>query len=261
MKHPRLLPRLIVSMVALGTPLAAAQDTTDPDPVAPDPVVADAAENDAPQTVTLDMPPMVSAQQWGSDPDPIPEDRRHTPAFITIHHAGVLWKAGSDPAAKARGLQAFGKREKGWPDLPYHYLIAPDGTIYEGRPVEYEPETNTSYDVTGHIGIQLWGNFDEQRVSPRQMDSLVALAAWLVQEHGIDTDNIAGHNDRAPTACPGKDLDRYLENAALIRWVEQAAAGQTPNINLGDPLPDGPMSMIPDATPAPDNNNGDDDTP
>lgn len=31
----------------------------------------------------------VAAAEWGSDPDPIPDDRRQTPRFVTGRHAGL----------------------------------------------------------------------------------------------------------------------------------------------------------------------------
>src|SRR4051795_8407041 len=78
-------------------------------------------------------PAIVSAEEWGSKPEPIPAERKHVPKFITIHHAGVLYKAGTDPAKSVRDLQAYGQKEKHWPALPYHFLIAPDGRIFAGR--------------------------------------------------------------------------------------------------------------------------------
>lgn len=196
-------------------------------------------------------PETITAQAWGSDPLPIPDERKHTPKFITIHHAGVDWKQGSDPYEKIRNLQAWGKKSvedggKDWPDLPYHFLIAPDGRIFEGRPVEYEPETNTNYDVRGHIGVQLWGNFQTQRVSPQQVASAVNLVAWLAQEYEIDTSLIGGHRDVAEgTTCPGDDFYRYLEDGRFLGWVAQVSADEVPAIELGLPLEDGPTEMIP----------------
>lgn len=197
------------------------------------------------------QPEMVTAEQWGSDPLPIPEDRRHEPKYITLHHAGVDWKAGNDPNEKVRNLQAWGKKSvedggKGWPDLPYHFLIAPDGTIFEGRPVEFEPETNTGYDVRGHIGIQLFGNFMNQRVSPQQVASAVRLVAWLSQAYGVPDELIRGHRDVAEhTDCPGDDFYRYIEDGQLRDWVSQVKAGEEPAVGLGPALESGPMEMIP----------------
>jgi N-acetylmuramoyl-L-alanine amidase len=199
----------------------------------------------------VERPATVTANEWGSDPLPIPQERKHTPKFITVHHAGVIWKAGNDPYEKIRGLQAWGKKSvedggKGWPDVPYHFLIAPDGRIFEGRPIEYEPETNTDYDVRGHIGVQLWGNFQEQRVSPQQAASAVRLVAWLSQEYGVDDALIRGHRDVAEgTSCPGADFYRYLQDGQFLGWVDRVRAGEEPDIDLGPPLEDGPTEMIP----------------
>jgi hypothetical protein len=202
-----------------------------------------AAEDSPPPPV--EKPTIITAQEWGSEPDPIPDDRRHRPRFITIHHAGVTWTEDDEPVRRLRGLQAWGKRDRNWPDIPYHFMIAPDGRVFEGRSLEYEPETNTNYDVRGHIGVHLWGNFGEQRVSREQLESAVRLIAWLSQEHEIPTETIRGHMDHASTGCPGKDLYRYIEQSLVRQWVDQALAGEDPDVELLPPLPDGPLEMIP----------------
>ena len=90
-------------------------------------------------------PPMITREEWGSTPLPIPDSRKHTPKYITIHHAGVDYKPTTDSAKFVKNMQAWGQREKNWPDLAYHFLIAPDGRIFEARSMEYEPESNTKY--------------------------------------------------------------------------------------------------------------------
>jgi len=213
--------------------------------------IALAGDEAAQSQPAIEKPATITAEQWGTDPLPIPEERRHTPRFITIHHAGVDWAAGSDPYEKTRNLQTWGKKSvedggKDWPDLPYHFLISPDGRIFEGRPVAYEPETNTNYDVHGHIGIQLWGNFQAQRVSPQQVASVVKLVAWLSQAYEVDDAQIGGHRDvAADTSCPGADFYRYLEDGQFLQWVDQVRAGEEPEIDLGPPLEGGPVEMIP----------------
>jgi hypothetical protein len=190
-------------------------------------------------------PAIVSAAEWGSKPEPIPDSRRQVPKYITIHHAGVLWKAGDEPVKSLRGLQAYGQKEKKWPDLPYHFLIAPDGRIFAGRPVEYEPETNTAYKTNGHIGVELMGNFEEQRPSREQLESVVKLVAWLAQEYRIDPKNIGGHKDRAETQCPGKDFYRYFQDGQLMGWIRAAMEGKDVKVEPGPPLPGGPTVEIP----------------
>lgn len=207
----------------------------------------------------------VSAEDWGSDPDPIADDRRHTPKHVTLHHAGVKWDVGRDPVAFIRNMQSWGKRRPEveqpprntyWPDLPYHFLIAPDGRIYEGRPLDYEPESNTKYELAGHLGVELMGNFEVQRPSPAQVDSAVRLTAWLLDKFDLPLTAITTHGKVAQgqTSCPGRDFARYFDgdSPAFNAWVGRVLAGKDPEIELGAPLADGPARLITDAeSPAP----------
>src|SRR5947207_467985 len=200
------------------------------------------AAEPATQPAAVAKPPIVPAAEWGSTPQPIPDSRKHTPKFITIHHAGTIWKPGSDALKVVKGLQAYGQKEKHWPDVPYHFIIAPDGRIIEGRSMRYEPESNTKYDLQGHIGVELLGNFEEQRVNAQQLESLTNLVAWLCQDLKIDPSEVATHRDRAKeqTVCPGKDFYRYFGDGQLVGWVRQVLSGKQPKIELRDPLPGGP---------------------
>src|SRR5262245_50127860 len=123
-------------------------------------------EPQAPKFVVPPPPNIVTRAEWGSKSDRIPESRRQTPQWIAIHHAGVLWTNDQDPAEIVRALQSWGKRrpelEKPprntyWPDLPNHFLISPDGRIFEGRPIEYEPESDTKSPLAGTIGVEMMG--------------------------------------------------------------------------------------------------------
>src|SRR5206468_3804080 len=126
-----------------------------------------------------------------------------------------------------------------WPDLPYHFLVAPDGRIFEGRSVDYEPETNTHYSVNGNIGIELMGDFEKQRPSREQIAACVALTAWLCQQYKIDLDHVRGHMDAATgqTDCPGKDFYRYFQDGQLKLWLTMALKGVQPGIDPGPALP------------------------
>jgi len=197
-------------------------------------------------------PAIVSATDWGSKPQPIPDERKQaTLQWITIHHAGETWATKIEPDQFVRNMQAWGQKEKNWPDLPYHFLIAPDGRIFEGRSIAYEPESNTKYGLSGNIGVEMMGNFEVQRPSPQQLQSCVKLVAWLAQEHKIDMEHIRGHKDAAPgqTDCPGKDFFRYLQDGTFRKWVEATMRGETPEVKPGEPLEGGPTVQIPTTRP------------
>lgn len=200
---------------------------------------------------------LVAAADWGSKPDAIDEARRHTPQRVMMHHAGVLWTTDRDPVTFIRNMQSWGKRRPQieqpprntyWPDLPYHFLIAPDGTIYEGRSLEFEPESNTKYDLAGFVGVELMGNFEAQRPSPEQVESAVRLVAWLLSEYEMPLTAITTHARvaKGQTTCPGRDFARYFEGetAEFHQWVGQVLQGKSPTIDLGDPLKDGPTELI-----------------
>ncbi|HEX8520648.1 MAG TPA: peptidoglycan recognition family protein [Tepidisphaeraceae bacterium] len=205
-----------------------------------------ATESTTTSTVKISKPETVTREQWGSDPQPIPDDQKHTPKIITIHHAGTPWKDGADPAKFVKAVQGWGQRERNWPDLPYHFMIAPDGRIFEARPLEYAPQSNTKYDLPGHVGVELMGSFEVERVNEAQLSSLVKLVAWLCDEYKLKPEEIGGHKDRAKgqTTCPGKDFYRYIEDGTIRQWVEESLAGKTADVKLKDELEGGPTKMI-----------------
>ena len=141
---------------------------------------------------------------------------------ITLHHQGEVWLEGADPAAYLRRLQQWSRLTKRWADIPYHYVIAPDGRIYAARPLALPGDTNTEYDPTGHALLMLVGNFEEQQPTAAQLDAAVTLSAWLLQQHRLGLDAIASHKDySSQTVCPGQNLYGYLASGWFRREVAQ----------------------------------------
>lgn len=176
---------------------------------------------------------VLSAESWNSQPDPFPASYEHEPRIVLIHHAGVHWKDDDDPVKKLQGLQAWGKRDRGWADVPYHFLIAPDGRIFEGRDMKYKPDTNTNFDTTGYINVQLWGHLDEQPLPDAQLEATVRLTAQLAEQLNMPTDQIVTHRDVAPgqTSCPGDHFYIHFASGNFQQWVTQARNGQPFTLN------------------------------
>jgi len=164
---------------------------------------------------------LIPRQEWGSQPLAVPDEMRQTPQRVVLHHSGVLWKEGDDAFLKIRALQAWGQREKNWPDLPYHFMIDPEGRIFEGRELHYRPESNTSYDLKGVVNVELWGNFDEQPVTPQALAATADLLAWLRAEHHLR--ELSTHRLEAPgqTTCPGNYFMRYFESGQLQKMIDE----------------------------------------
>jgi hypothetical protein len=149
--------------------------------------------------------------------------RQHTPVKITIHHEGTAFDSSKDAAKHIKNVQTWGMgKDRNWADIPYHFLIAPDGTIYEGRDVYTVGETATEYDPGGHLLISCLGNFEEQAVPAKQLEALTRLIAYCVKKYNIPAETIASHKDHSTkTDCPGKNLYQYLQNGYIKTRVKE----------------------------------------
>ena len=146
----------------------------------------------------------------------------HKISKITLHHGGVEFKGDLPTSKYLRNLQFWSRRDRPWPDLPYHFIIDLQGEIWEGRPLQFKGDTNTEYDPTGHVLIVLLGNYEIQQVSQPQLDAVVNLTAALCKTCKIDPEKIRSHKDyTTDTLCPGKNLYRYLEDGTLINQVKK----------------------------------------
>lgn len=146
---------------------------------------------------------------------------------ITLHHSGSPepLRPEDDPKEKLRGLQSWGASARNWWDVPYHFLIDLDGTIYEGRDYRYMGETNTRYDPRGHLLISVLGNYNIQEATPAQIEAITDLMAWAVVEFDVPLDRIMGHGDHADTSCPGTHLAKYLEDGTFVEGVRARLNG------------------------------------
>ncbi len=164
---------------------------------------------------------IVTVAQWGGTRDTLTHPVQKI-THITLHHGGVDFTKDEDPRAYLRNLQNWSRSEKKWMDIPYHYLIDLDGTIYEGRDIRYAGDTNTEYDPTGHALICVLGNYENITPTKKQLNSIVNLFTWLCLKYHLSPDVIKGHKDYSKiTVCPGKNLYAYLADGYFQRKVEK----------------------------------------
>ena len=171
-------------------------------------------------------PPIIAMSTWGGTPA-APTSPAQQISRITLHHQGETWAAGRDPADYLRRLQLWSRQTKLWADIPYHYVIAPDGRVYAARPETQAGDTNTEYKPQGHLLVMLLGNFEEQQPSTEALAASVELMAWLARRHGLGPERIAAHRDFSQqTVCPGRNLYAHLESGWLHRAVQARMIGQ-----------------------------------
>ncbi|RYY95321.1 MAG: N-acetylmuramoyl-L-alanine amidase [Chitinophagaceae bacterium] len=176
----------------------------------------------APKALRQPAPPISIAPRaaWGAA-EPAPY-RQHVPVRITVHHEGTRLDSTADAAKKIRAIQRWGMGpDRKWADIPYHFLIAPNGTVYEGRNPYTVGETATEYDPSGHLLITCLGNLEEQELPPAQLDALVRLIAHCNRTYRISPDSLATHRDHSnQTTCPGRNLYFYFQNGYVQREVK-----------------------------------------
>ena len=141
---------------------------------------------------------------------------------IVVHHS----------ATDFGGARRFdkGHKNKGWDGLGYHFVIG-NGTRSGDGQVEvtarwpaqkwgaHAKTADNRFNEQG-IGICLVGNFDLDRPTPAQLQSLARLTAHLMQTYRIPAANVVGHRDTKATECPG----RYVNLAAVRQMATQALA-------------------------------------
>ncbi len=152
---------------------------------------------------------------------------------LTVHHTTTDLKHLKDPAGAVRSIYYFHTVTRGWGDLGYHYLIAPDGTIYKGRYGEDNVVAAhaSGYNV-GNVGIVLIGPYHREPVEGAAFDSLLKLLMAKAEEHeididatspykGVEVDNLIGHQDVGGTLCPGIHMYEHLDELRAILGAEQ----------------------------------------
>jgi hypothetical protein len=207
-------PVPVVASHSVGTPVPAAAPAMPTSQVtattAPPPTVTLAGPPTAtttpvaePTPVPVGAPSLVSRSDWGAD-GPGSALVPHTPARIILSHNANPCCSDGSAAARLRADQAVHMQDNGWPDIAYHYIVAPDGTIFAGRAADRQSDSsyaavNPTYDLDGSLVIGVLGNYDTQEPTAATIRSITWLMAWLCQEYAIAPDEIYHFSQVAPT--------------------------------------------------------------
>lgn len=114
-----------------------------------------------------------------------------------------------------RGIQGdhMGRKDhnngKRWADIGYHYVIDPQGRIWEGRPTNLQgahvKDTNEH-----NLGIMCMGNFDQQAPSAAQVAALDAFVVDQMRRYRVPITRVYTHQELNRSACPGRNLQAYM---------------------------------------------------
>jgi N-acetylmuramoyl-L-alanine amidase len=98
--------------------------------------------------------------------------------------------------------------ERGWDDIGYHFVILPDGTVEDGRPLE-TPGAHVSGHNSRSIGLCLVGGKGGFNFTIAQIRAARVLIQGLQIRWPLAT--VQGHRDLDPgKECPQFDAPRLL---------------------------------------------------
>lgn len=149
------------------------------------------------------------------------------PTHVTVHHTeGPQTMSEADTIAAVRSVQHYhmvGRAAEGkdtWDDIGYHFLIDGSGRVAEGRPAE-TLGAHAGGANDDNIGISVMGNFNKQKPTAAQVESLTRLVSFLAIKYRQDPSRngfLEPHRHYDNTDCPGKNMMSIL--AALHQKVD-----------------------------------------
>jgi hypothetical protein len=125
----------------------------------------------------------------------------------------------------------FHTGEQGWRDIAQHLSIAPDGTLWTGRPWDWPPASASGHNgnnTAGPFMIETIGNFDagQDPFEGDQREAVLDTVAHLLLHFKLTPAALRFHRDMTDQkSCPGTSLDREeLREAVAARMEEIEAA-------------------------------------
>ena len=130
---------------------------------------------------------------------------------VTIHHDGMPPVDLRSPSAVAARINLIRQshQQRGWGDIGYHYVVDPRGEVWEGRPLSWQG-AHVANQNPGNLGVLVLGNFERQAPTPAQLDALDRFVASRLGAYGLGLGSVYTHQELAPTACPGRHLQRHM---------------------------------------------------
>lgn len=123
--------------------------------------------------------------------------------LIILHHT-------ASSSASVEGINND-HLKRGWAGIGYHFLIQPDGTIDEARPIKYVG-SHCAGNNTSSIGIALVGDFRRTKPTDEQLKSAKELIATL-KKQVPSIRRVLNHNDLYKTLCPVVNLKAMVGEA------------------------------------------------
>lgn len=137
---------------------------------------------------------IIPRSAWGAS-EPRGAAERTTWKRIVIHHAAIKVNGASQCDSLVRSIQQ-GHLRQGWNDIGYHFLVCPDGRVFEGRKGGKNIQgAHTKVLNEGTVGVNFLGQFESKAKDTNKgldeptseaLGSAARLVAWLARETGVN---------------------------------------------------------------------------
>ncbi len=130
---------------------------------------------------------------------------------ITVHHDGMPPVRIASMAAAATRIEQIrrGHRRNGWADIGYHYIVDPQGRVWEGRPITLQG-AHVKNQNPHNLGVLVLGNFEIQRPTSAATASVERFLVEQMHRYRVPLSKVHTHRELAATACPGRNLQRVM---------------------------------------------------
>ncbi|HEX2839073.1 MAG TPA: peptidoglycan recognition family protein [Phycisphaerales bacterium] len=139
---------------------------------------------------------------------------------ITVHHDANNAIGLTGTSAITHRLNSIReshlRRGNTWVDIGYHYIIDPEGRVWEGRPIGIEGAHVASTN-DHNLGVMLLGNFEQHRPTSSQLTVLDRFLAEQMHRHNVPIGRVYTHQELKPTECPGRNLQGYMRQTRASR--------------------------------------------
>lgn len=131
-------------------------------------------------------------------------------ARITVHHAAVDnsdLRSVDDVKRRLSSIRNdhINRRPEPFADIGYHYIIDPQGRVWEGRPLRYQG-AHVADQNDHNLGIMLLGDFTKQRPTTAAMNSLNAFLLQQMRTYRVQVNRVYTHREIGKSTCPGANL-------------------------------------------------------
>lgn len=135
---------------------------------------------------------------------------------ITVHHEGSTVFTAQDERVVAARIESIrnahlGRRTKGepWADIGYHYVIDPQGRIWEARSTQYQG-AHAEDENEHNIGVMVLGNFERQQPTPAALATLDRFVVEQMRRYNVPITRVFTHQELGRTSCPGRGLQGHM---------------------------------------------------